>query len=379
MSTATATSAGLRALCNRDGLLAAFQAIAAVAPAKSPKPILSNLLLTTDETGSILSATDLEVGVRYRVLGVKSERLGRVILPTAKMAAILRTSSDGDLFIEVDDDQLHVRGSYSQFKLPSEDPDLFPEVPRFEGVGHTVAAAELKRMIRRTIFATDTESTRYALGGVLFEFGECLTLVATDGRRLAQARAPMESADGSAFPKGQVVVPLKALKLLDRLLDDGDPAVEIAITGSSTIAFRTDQAEVWTRLVEGRFPRYQDVFPTGECVRVPLEVGSLKLAVEQATIVTSEESRGVDFTFKPGRLVLDSRAPDVGTSEIELPIDYEGAPVEITFDPRYLADALKTLDDGAALKAELIDHKNAAVFKTEDDYTYVVMPLTRDR
>jgi DNA polymerase-3 subunit beta len=105
----------------------------------------------------------------------------------------------------------------------------------------------------------------------------------------------------------------------------------------------------------------------------------LRLAVEQASIVTSDESRGVDFQFSSGVLKLSSQAADVGSSHVDLPITYEGKPVEITFDPRYLIDALKTLDDATPVTAELIDSKNAAVFKTTDHYTYVVMPLTRER
>ena len=142
---------------------------------------------------------------------------------------------------------------------------------------------------------------------------------------------------------------------------------------------RTETAVIYSRLVEGRFPRYQDVFPANVEVKIPLEAGSLRMAVEQASIVTSEESRGVDFQFGSGVLRLTSQSADVGSSHVELPIAYDGKAVEITFDPRYLVDALKTLDDTAAITAELIDAKNAAVFKTDDHYTYVVMPLTRER
>jgi DNA polymerase-3 subunit beta len=142
---------------------------------------------------------------------------------------------------------------------------------------------------------------------------------------------------------------------------------------------RTESAVIYSRLVEGRFPRYQDVFPTHIEVRIPLEVGSFRVAVEQASIVTSEDSRGVDFQFGSGLLRLTSQSADVGRSFVELPIAYDGKTVEITFDPRYIIDALKTLDDTAALMAELIDAKNAAVFRTDDHYTYVVMPLTRER
>jgi DNA polymerase-3 subunit beta len=372
----------MKALCNRDGLLAAFGMVSGVAPARSPKPILQNVKLVTDpEEGSTLMATDLEVGIRYKALGVKVEQSGSVILPTGKMGQILRTSSDGDLYVEVIDDQLVVRGTYSQFKLPAEDPNLFPEVPDFAAVSyHTIAAADLRRLIRRTMFATDVESTRYALGGVLVELtDESITMVGTDGRRLARMVAPAEAEHGAVSPAGSPVIPVKALKLIERNLDDQDPPVHLAFQAGSAVLVRTDRAVIYSRLVEGRFPRYQDVFPAQVDVRIPLEVGTLRLAVEQASIVTSEESRGVDFRFETGKLVLTSQAPDAGSSVVELPINYEGKTVEITFDPRYLVDALKTLDDGAVLTAELIDHKNAAVFKTEDQYTYVVMPLTRDR
>jgi len=145
------------------------------------------------------------------------------------------------------------------------------------------------------------------------------------------------------------------------------------------VLMRTESAVIYSRLVEGRFPRYQDVFPTNVEVKIALEAGSLRVAVEQASIVTSEESRGVDFQFSTGVLRLISQSADVGSSHVELPISYEGKAVEITFDPRYLVDALKTLDDTTAITAELIDSKNAAVFKTDDRYTYVVMPLTRER
>ena len=135
---------------------------------------------------------------------------------------------------------------------------------------------------------------------------------------------------------------------------------------------------IYSRLVEGRFPRYQDVFPTQSELRIPLQVGPLHSVVDQASIVTSEDSRGVDFQFSSGLLKLVSRAPDQGSSDVELPISYSGKTLEITFDPRYLADALKTLDPALQIVAELIDSKNAAVFKTEDDYSYVIMPLTKD-
>jgi DNA polymerase III subunit beta len=372
----------MKALCNREGLLAAFGMVGGVVPSRSPKPILQNIKLVADpDEGSIVMATDLEVGVRYRVLGVKVDQPGSAVLPTSRMGSILRTSTDEELAVETEGDSLVVRGLHAEFTLPSDDPSLFPEVPDFAATSyHTVAAADLKKLIRRTMFATDVESTRYALGGVLVELSDdSITMVGTDGRRLARMSAQAEAENGAVAPTGSPVVPVKALKLIERNLDDDDPPVHIAIQSGTAVLVRTERAIIYSRLVEGRFPRYQDVFPSSVEVKIPMEVGPLRLVVEQASIVTSEESRGVDFRFSDGLLRLSSQAADVGRSHVELPIAYEGKDIEITFDPRYLTDALRTLDEQATITAELIDHKNAAVFKTEDGYTYVVMPLTRDR
>jgi DNA polymerase-3 subunit beta len=373
----------MKALCNREGLLAAFGMVSGVVPARSPKPILQNVKLVADlDEGSILMATDLEVGIRHRVIGMKVEEPGSAVLPTARFGSILRTSADEELALEVDSDQLIVRyPRRAEFTLPGEDPSLYPEVPDFAATSyHEVAAADLRKLIRRTIFATDAESTRYALGGVLVELtDESITMVGTDGRRLARMSAPAEAKNGAATPPGSPVIPVKALKLIERNLDDDDPPVHLAVQGDKAVLVRTDRAVIYSRLVEGRFPRYQDVFPGSVEVKIPMDAGMLLRAVEQASIVTSEESRGVDFAFGNGRLTLSSRAADVGSSRVSMPIDYDGKPVEITFDPRFLTDALKTLGENDRVTAELIDHKNAAVFKTEDRYTYVVMPLTRDR
>jgi DNA polymerase-3 subunit beta len=372
----------MRASCNRESLLAAFGMVSGVVVARSPKPILQNVKFIASAGGdSILMATDMEVGIRHRILGVQVEQPGSVILPTAQIGSILRTTLDAELTVETNEERLIVRGEHSEFVLPIEDPNLFPEVPDF-GVSsyHVVTAPDLRKLIRRTIFATDVESTRYALGGVLVELtAETLTMVGTDGRRLARMSCAVETENDPASPSGFPVIPVKVLKLIERNLADGAPPVHLTIQTGSSVLLRTENAVIYSRLVEGRFPRYQDVFPTHVDVKIPLEARSLRTAVEQASIVTSEDSRGVDFQFSSGVLRLVSQSADIGSSHVELPIAYDGKSVEITFDPRYLVDALRTLDDDTVVTAELIDAKNAAVFKTSDHYTYVVMPLTRER
>lgn len=371
----------MQIICDREQLLTAFGMVGGVVPVRSPKPILQSVKLVADPSeGSTLMATDLEVGIRYRVMGIKVDQPGSVILPLQRMGQILRTSTgDDELAFEFDGDQLLVRGHRSQFKLPAEDPELFPDPPDFADTpGFRVQAADLRRLIKRTIFATDPDSTRYALGGVLMELEpDSVCMVGTDGRRLARQAAPCQPDEGAQPPNPSPVIPVKALRLIERNVDDDEP-VQLAVQPNAAILVRTGQAVIYSRLVEGRFPNYREVFPSSYEARIPFaEVEPLLQAVEQASIVTSKESRGIDFLFTDGLLRLTSQSPDAGRSEIELPIAYDGKDLPVTFDAHFLLEALKALDPAQPIAIELTDSRSPGVFKTEDQYSYVVMPLNR--
>jgi DNA polymerase-3 subunit beta len=379
MTTATATRT--RITIEVKPFAEALAAIQGVIPTRSPRPILQNFLLRVDpDGGSTVQATDLEVGVTHRVVGVKAEAplSLALVLDPRRFGGWLRATRDAELDLYLDGATVEIRGPTSQFTCPTEDPTLYPTIPEFPAApGHHVAAADLRRLIRRTAFCCDPQSTRYALGGTLWERGpDSLTMVGTDGRRLAHATAPAVGAGVEGDPKEAPVVPLKALKLLERVLDDLDGPATVVVAGSAAFV-RTERADVYARLVEGRFPRYRDVFPGRPEATVPFEAGTLLAAVEQAQIATSEESRGVDFHFAAGRLRAEARAADVGAADVELACAYEGPPLVITFDARYLADCLKVLDPTLPIELDLIDAKNAAVLRTQDGYQFVLMPLTR--
>jgi DNA polymerase-3 subunit beta len=234
-------------------------------------------------------------------------------------------------------------------------------------------------LIRRTIFATDNESSRYALGGVLLEMSaDKIIAVGTDGRRLAKMEVPARSVGGHQSGDSMTIVPTKAMQLIERALTDGDAEVQLAARANE-ILVQSPRATIYSRLVEGRFPKWRDVFPqrTG-AVKIELSVGPLHSAVRQAMIVTSEESRGIDFNFEAGTLVLSGRAAETGQSRVELPISYDGAPLVISLDPRYMNDFLKVLDPEKVITLELKDAESAAVCHTDDGYGYVIMPLARD-
>ncbi|MDZ7618404.1 MAG: DNA polymerase III subunit beta, partial [Patescibacteria group bacterium] len=173
----------MKIVCQRETLMQAFQTAAGVAPSRSSKPALSNLKLDVAGEEGVLAGTDLEVGIRYRLKALEVLAEGTVLLPIDRFGSILRESSDERLTIESDGRQIQVRGVQSQFQLPSANPDEFPSVPDFaEERYHEVSVPFLRELIHRTVFATDSESSRYALGGVLFEMTETQVIaVATDG------------------------------------------------------------------------------------------------------------------------------------------------------------------------------------------------------
>lgn len=365
--------------CPRNVLQSAFAIVSGVVPQRSPKEVLRNVKLTLADGVATLLGTDEEVGIRYELSGVTTDSVGEVLLPTQRLNAILREVQDETIQVEVSEEALWIRTNQSEFRLSVEDPAQFPAVAKFEDQDYYVISGKsLKQGIQRTLFATDTESTRYALGGVLWELeAEHLTLAATDGRRLAVVKTSCGAHGTVREEVGQPVIPAKAMSLIERSIHDDDQEVHLAMHPHHVL-IRSGLSTIYARLVEGRFPRYQDVIPDQCETTIEFVVGPFLSAVRQAMIVTNEESRGVDFSFSDGTLTLTSVGQDVGSSRIELPISFEGTPFVITFDPRFIQEFLRVLDAAGPVKLELVDGNSAAVFKADDNYTYVVMPLARD-
>ncbi len=365
--------------CHRPTLAAAFQVVGSVVPSRTPRDILKNVKLEVQDGIATLSGTDGEVGIRYAIPGVEVQSDGETLLPTNRIIAILREVQDNSVVLEVTDERVTVRAGTSEFHLQAADPAEFPPIATFDAtVCHTVTGSVLREAIRRTVFATDVESTRYALGGVLLErTADSITLAATDSRRLAVVKVAATSTGDATGGNAAPVIPTKAMTLIDRSIAEDEQDVAIAVQAND-VHVKSGNAVISSRLVEGRFPKYQDVIPADSRHSLDMVVGSFLSAVRQAQIVTDEESRGVDFTFSPGVLKLESRATDIGQSTVELPTSYEGEELTVTFDPRFVADFLRVLEPETSIRLDLIDSESAAVFHTDDAYTYVIMPLSRD-
>jgi DNA polymerase-3 subunit beta len=369
----------MKALCHRDGLLTACQLASVAVASRDVKPILRNFkAIVEDKTNRCtLMATDLELGLRLEVASVEVEEPGEAILPAARLTAILRESTDEKLVLEANATSCTIRGQYNEFEMPGEEPADFPDIPTFnDDKHHEVAADVLRDMVRRTIFAAAKENPRYAMTGVLWELDDKQArLIATDGRRLAVAQG-QATAQGGHDTKGQThVVPTKAMGLLERILQSTTEPVRVSLRPNEAL-FKTERAMIYSRLVEGRYPNYRDVFPKKQTTKVSLDVGKFHTAVRQAAIMIDEESKRVKFHFAKDKLTLQAEAAAAGRSKVELPLSYEGKEVKISFDPHFLTDMLRVLDPESQLTLELVDGNSPALFKSGADYSYVVMPLS---
>ncbi len=370
----------MKITCNREQLLVAFQTAATVAPARSPKSILRNIKLEVTNDSSILMATDMEIGIRIDVEGIEVQTPGSVLLPVSQFGSILRESNDQTLSIVADTQGTIVSGDRSEFKLSAESPDEFPDVAAFDAEAFCEVPARLfKELVRRTLFATDAESSRYALGGVLLEMtADKIIAVATDGRRLAKMEGPALCVGDYGSADTMTIVPSRAMQLMDRALSDSDAEIKV-VARANDILVKSQRVTIYSRLVEGRFPKWREVFPDRQdSTKFEVSVGPLYSAIRQAAIVSSEESRGVDFTFGEGNLVMAGLTAEIGESRVELPIPYTGELITVTLDHRFVADFLKVLDSDKTVTVDIQGSDSAALFLTDDGYGYVIMPLARD-
>ncbi len=365
---------------NRESFFRVFQIAAAVAPARSPKTILQNVKIEVTKNEGILTATDTEVGVKLSVPDLEITTPGSAVVPVSRLSMILRESSDDELVIDASSDKTLITGANSRFQLQAQNPDEFPEVAGFDDKDYyEINANVLKDLIKRTLFATDSESSRYALGGVLLEMAdENITAVGTDGRRLAKMQGGIKKI-GEPKMGATTIVPSRSMQLMERILPDGEVPVQISARANDLV-MKEANGIFYTRLVEGRFPKWRDVLPQRESSnRISIPVGPMYSALRQAAIVASDESRGIDFTFQEGSLILSSSTAEIGESRIEMPVPFDNESLTITLDHRYVADFLKVLQPEKTFILDVENGEAAAYCETDDNYGYVIMPLSKDR
>lgn len=390
----------MKVICERGALLEAVNIVGATASARSPKPQLTCVKFSAKRSGKggagtvTLSATDGEVSIRMGTGRVEVKEDGEVLIPADKFRAIVSAQdNEPTLTVEAEGDVCTIRGADAKFKVFGFGADEFPAMADFpaDNAGVlSVSSDALAQLIGRTIFSTSKETSRYAINGVLLKrSGKKVEMVATDGRRLALARASLEAA-----PAGNdavsCIIPTKALSIVQRLLPQGESSapVRIALTDNQVLFLLPDGENgsgpgtlLTSNLVEGTFPPYEDVIPKDQDKRATFDVEVLGSAVKRAALLTNEESRGVRMSFtgnadsKSRGLKIWSRAAEMGEAEVECEMEgYEGAEIEIAFNPLFITDALKVIDSEQVIM-ELKAPNKPGLIRSGPDFVYVVMPV----
>ncbi len=363
----------MKVICNRGALLEALLVTGNVVTARTPKPVLQCVKLTAADDKLTIGATDLEVAIRYSNTQVQIEQPGEALVPADKIRDIVRESIDDTLSIEVEQDVANIKGQDSHFKIFTQAVSEFPPVPEFEGKADLeIQGGALKALIGQTLFAAARESSRYAFNGVLITSqGKKISLVSTDGRRLAQANGDLITGTEANGPTA--IVPTKTLTLVDKLIDDPEETVGIQIR-ENQIIFHTSSATLTSTLLEGQFPPYQDVIPKDTDKLMTASTSEFLSAIRRASLLTTEESKGVRMQFSKSGLVLTSRSPESGEATVNFPCKYEGADIEIGFNPAFLVDALKVVDTDE-ISFELTAPNRPALLKGGPNFQYVIMPV----
>ncbi|GIX00423.1 MAG: DNA polymerase III subunit beta [Pirellulaceae bacterium] len=363
--------------CDRERLTSAFQLAASVISTRSPKDILQNVKVEAGDKGLILMASGPEAGVRIELPDVEVETAGKALFHVDRVGRVLRESSDEQLDIETKDSNLFVRGRYAEIRIPTSNPDEYPTIAGFsEESYHEINGRVFREMVRRTAFATDQESARFALGGVLFEMvDDVVQAVATDGRRLAHVVGSGVSVGGHRVEGNTTIVPTKSLVLMERSVHDDDETINMAVKGNE-VQLRSSNCTINARLVEGRFPNWRQVIPERQdSTRIEINAGPFLAAIRQAAVVADKETRGLDMVFSDGTLLMTASHAEQGESRVELPIEYAGEKISVKLDYRFIMDFLKVLDPETRFTLDIESPKAPAIMRTDDGYTYLVMPM----
>jgi DNA polymerase III subunit beta len=323
----------------REQLQEGLVAVAASIPAKTTLPILSNILLEATKDGIRLSGTDLDIAVSTTVTASVDQE-GAITLPARKLVEIVRELPSAAIRLTASGEQrVTIECGRSRFRLlglPREEFPAFPSV-KFEG-GWRTSSKELQKLIGHVAFAASTEESRPILNGVLWELRpERMRMVATNGHRLARMDVPTSETQGAS--QADLIVPPKALDQIRRLFDT-DETVEIA-RSENHLGFRTSSTQIFTRLIEGPYPNYEQVIPRENDKAATADKAALTAALRRMSIVASDQTHRIRMAFANGSCKLSVQTPDLGEAQEELNVSYEGDPLEIGFNAAYLLEILK--------------------------------------
>src|SRR5262252_8031359 len=361
---------------SKEQIINGLQAVQNVVSNRTTLPILSNVLLRADNDKLELTATDLDVTISCSV-EAKVKKPGASTVPVKRLFGIVRELSNSEMDLEVDEKHAcTIRSGPSFYKINGLSADEFPPMPKFKEDKKVVLPQEtVKGMMKKTSFAISTDESRYVLNGIFFSLKDHkMTMVATDGRRLALVDEEVDIAEQS---HGEFIVPAKTVNELNRLLQDkGELELRYA-ENQASFSLKDEKGAtvlIVSKLIEGNYPNYRQVIPAETKERVSLVREEFLHALRRAEIMTSEKSNSVKLSFGKNRLEITANSPEVGEAKETLAVNYKGPEMAIAFNPKYMIDPLNALSNDEVF-LELIDELSPGVLKINGPFLYVVMPM----
>jgi DNA polymerase III subunit beta len=366
---------------NRDHFAYGLAQVLNVVGSKATMPILSNVLIEAEKDQVSLTTTNLDLGIRCKIMAEVKEP-GSVTLPVKRLANIVRELPNIDVSIDASPNhQVKLSSGGSNFRIMGIGKEEFPPLPEFgDEKAYTLEQGELTTMLRSVAYAQSTDETRYILNGVYLNFRDGkFSLVATDGRRLALIAKEMEVPAESA---GAIILPAKTVSELSHLLDKGEKvkinfndrrcAFQIA-TNKDTNGL-VDSIYLYSKVVEGNYPNYQQVIPKETHQRIKLERELFLQCVHRAALVCSEKANSVRLKLTSNLLEITAQSPDFGEAHESMAINYSGPDLQVAFNPAFLIDPLKALTKDEVF-FEVKDEVSPGVFKTLESFVCVIMPV----
>lgn len=361
----------MKCVIGKESLISGLQSVQNVVAQRSSLAILSNALLVAENGKLTISTTDLDMGIRVTI-PCEVVKAGSTTLPAKRFFSIIRELPAVELTLEINDEnQATIRAASSYFKILGLPPEDFPAFPKTEGARQfKLTQGVFRDMLRRTAYAISNDESRYVLNGVFLSFHDAkLTMVATDGRRLALVEHEMEFAKGN---ETDAILPTKAVNELQRILGQDEP-LTISIA-ENQISFDLGETYIVSKLVEGKYPNYKQVIPPEAKDRVVIERELLLNATRRVSLLSNDKTNSIRLTFSQNNLDIASNTPEVGEAKESLPVNYKGKEFTISFNPAYLQDPLRHIDSDEIF-FDFIDELSPGVIKYSKPFLYVIMPM----
>jgi DNA polymerase-3 subunit beta len=360
----------------KDNLLKELELMQGIVEKKTTIPILSNIVIDARKEGLEFRATDLEVGIRTEC-EAKVAKPGSIALSAKRLFDIVRYLPDADVRVKSDDgNAAQITCQKARFRIMGLSPDDFPTIPAFDFAnGIPIERTLLTDLIAKVIFAITTDETRYQINGTLMILNKRnLTLVATDGHRLAYVSGRLEK--GASEERIEVIVPRKAFQEVTRI-GSGDGDILFGHKDNH-VFFKAGKTVLSSTIVAGKFPEYEKVIPEGNDRLLKMESTAFAEVVRRVALLSSERSRAVKIALSKGSVEISSNNPEVGEAAETVDVDYAGSPLEVGFNAKYLLDFFQAMGPGPvilALKDEATQGLLRPVGQEGRDYRYVVMPM----